>query len=40
MAGAAITHARRGEPQMIAANAILLVLAAVLAWAGSAPYRL
>ncbi|MEV8517485.1 DoxX family protein [Dactylosporangium sp. NPDC051484] len=40
MAGAAITHARRGEPQMIAANAILLTLAAVLAGGRFGPYSL
>jgi uncharacterized membrane protein YphA (DoxX/SURF4 family) len=31
MAGAAITHARRKEPQMIVANLVLLVLAAFVA---------
>ncbi|MGC3993603.1 MAG: DoxX family protein [Propionicimonas sp.] len=38
MIGAAVTHARRKEPQMIAANAVLLVLAAVVAWARFGPY--
>jgi uncharacterized membrane protein YphA (DoxX/SURF4 family) len=38
MAGAAITHARRKETQMIAANAVLLVLAAAVAWGRFGPY--
>lgn len=38
MIGAAITHARREEPQMIAFNAVLLVLAAVIVWARFGPY--
>lgn len=32
MAGAAITHGRRKETPMVAANAVLLVLALVIAW--------
>ncbi len=32
MAGAAITHLRRKEPQMIVVNLVLLALAAVVAW--------
>ena len=38
MAGAAITHARRKEPQMIVVNGVLLVLAAVVAWGRFGPY--
>jgi uncharacterized membrane protein YphA (DoxX/SURF4 family) len=38
MIGAAITHARRREPQMIAANLVLLALAAVVAWGRFGPY--
>ncbi|TMR90423.1 DoxX family protein [Nonomuraea basaltis] len=38
MAGAAITHARRKETQMIAINAVLLILAAVVAWGRFGPY--
>jgi uncharacterized membrane protein YphA (DoxX/SURF4 family) len=38
MAGAAITHVRRKENQMVAINAVLLVLAAVLAWGRFGPY--
>jgi uncharacterized membrane protein YphA (DoxX/SURF4 family) len=38
MAGAAITHARRKEQPMIAGNALLLVLAAVVAWGRFGPY--
>ena len=38
MVGAAITHARRHEPQMIAANVVLLVLAAVVMWGRFGPY--
>lgn len=40
MVGAAITHARRKEPQMIAVNLVLLLLAAVVAWARFGPYAL
>ncbi|MFR9780681.1 DoxX family protein [Micromonospora sp. MS34] len=32
MAGAAITHARRKETQMITMNVVLLILAAVVVW--------
>jgi uncharacterized membrane protein YphA (DoxX/SURF4 family) len=32
MIGAALTHARRREPQMIVINVVLLALAAVVAW--------
>ena len=32
MAGAAVVHARRKENQMIGVNAVLLLLAAVVAW--------
>jgi len=35
---AAITHARRKEPSAIAFNAVLLVLAAVVAWGRFGPY--
>jgi hypothetical protein len=38
MVGAAITHARRREPQGIAVNAVLFVLAAVVAWGRFGPY--
>lgn len=38
MIGAAITHARRRETPMIAVNAVLLVLAAVVAWGRFGPY--
>ena len=38
MIGAAITHARRQESQMIVANAVLLLLAAVVAWGRFGPY--
>ena len=38
MIGAAITHARRNETQMIAANVVLLVLAAVVVWGRFGPY--
>jgi len=38
MIGAAITHARRKESQMIVANAVLLVLAAVVAVGRFGPY--
>jgi uncharacterized membrane protein YphA (DoxX/SURF4 family) len=38
MVGAAITHARRREPQAIAINLVLLVLAAVVAWGRFGPY--
>jgi uncharacterized membrane protein YphA (DoxX/SURF4 family) len=38
MIGAAITHARRKEAPMIAINAVLLVLALVVAWGRFGPY--
>ena len=38
MLGAAVTHARRREPQMIVVNAVLLVLAAVVVWGRFGPY--
>jgi uncharacterized membrane protein YphA (DoxX/SURF4 family) len=37
MIGAAITHLRRGESQMIAINLVLLALAAVVAWGRFGP---
>jgi len=38
MLGAAITHARRREPQMIIVNLTLLGLAAVVAWGRFGPH--
>jgi uncharacterized membrane protein YphA (DoxX/SURF4 family) len=38
MLGAALTHARRGEAQSVVVNAVLLVLAAVVAWGRFGPY--
>src|SRR5713226_8654673 len=38
MGGAIATHARRREPQMVAVNVVLLVLAAVVAIARFGPY--
>jgi uncharacterized membrane protein YphA (DoxX/SURF4 family) len=38
MIGAAIVHLRRGEAQMIAVNAALLIPAAVVAWGRFGPY--
>ena len=38
MVGAAVTHARRREVPMIAINAVLLVLAVVVAWGRFGPY--
>jgi uncharacterized membrane protein YphA (DoxX/SURF4 family) len=38
MVGAAITHTRRREPQMIVINIVLLALAAVVAWGRFGPY--
>jgi uncharacterized membrane protein YphA (DoxX/SURF4 family) len=38
MIGAAVTHARRKENQMIIINVVLLVLAAVVAWGRFGPY--
>jgi DoxX-like family len=40
MVGAAATHRRRGELPMIGINAVLLVLALVVAWARFGPYSL
>jgi uncharacterized membrane protein YphA (DoxX/SURF4 family) len=37
---AALTHRRRGELQMIGINAVLLLLAVVVAWARFGPYQL
>jgi uncharacterized membrane protein YphA (DoxX/SURF4 family) len=37
---AALTHARRKEPSAIAFNAVLLLLAAVVAWGRFGPYAL
>ncbi|MCW2807346.1 MAG: DoxX family protein [Marmoricola sp.] len=37
MIGAAITHLRRGESQMIVINLVLLALAAVVAWGRFGP---
>ena len=39
MVGAAITHVRRKEPAIVPVNAILLVLAAVVAWGRFGPYH-
>lgn len=38
MIGAAVTHGRRKEFQMIAVNAVLLALAAVVAWGRFGPH--
>jgi uncharacterized membrane protein YphA (DoxX/SURF4 family) len=38
MAGAAITHARRHEPQLVVVNAVLLLLAVVVLWGRFGPY--
>jgi uncharacterized membrane protein YphA (DoxX/SURF4 family) len=38
MIGAAVTHLRRREPQMVVGNGVLLVLAAVVAIARFGPY--
>jgi len=38
MLGAAVTHARRKEPQMIVANVVLFALAAFVAWGRFGPY--
>jgi uncharacterized membrane protein YphA (DoxX/SURF4 family) len=37
---AALTHRRRGETQMIGINAVLLLVAVVVAWARFGPYPL
>ncbi|MDR7275820.1 DoxX family protein [Catenuloplanes atrovinosus] len=38
MAGAMVVHARRRELPMLAVNAVLLILAAVVAWGRFGPY--
>jgi uncharacterized membrane protein YphA (DoxX/SURF4 family) len=38
MIGAAITHGRRKEPAILPANAVLFLLAAVVAWGRFGPY--
>jgi uncharacterized membrane protein YphA (DoxX/SURF4 family) len=38
MIGAAVTHARRGEQQMIGINVVLLLLAAIITWGRFGPY--
>ncbi|MCA2211901.1 DoxX family protein [Jidongwangia harbinensis] len=38
MIGAAVVHARRKEYPLIAVNAVLLILAAVVAWGRFGPY--
>lgn len=38
MAGAVVVHLRRGETQAIAPGAVLLILAAVVAWGRFGPY--
>ncbi|MEU6714513.1 DoxX family protein [Nonomuraea sp. NPDC046802] len=38
MIGAAVTHARRKESQMIIVNAVLLILAAFVAWGRFGPW--
>ncbi|MFF9204044.1 DoxX family protein [Streptomyces sp. NPDC014986] len=38
MLGAAVVHGRRKENQMIGANVVLLILAAVVAWGRFGPY--
>lgn len=40
MIGAALTHARRKESQLIVVNLVLLLLAAFVAWARFGPYAL
>jgi uncharacterized membrane protein YphA (DoxX/SURF4 family) len=40
MVGAAATHWRRGELPNVGMNAVLLVLAVVVAWARFGPYPL
>lgn len=39
MIGAAVLHARRKEPQMVGFNAVLLILAAIVAWGRFGPYH-
>jgi uncharacterized membrane protein YphA (DoxX/SURF4 family) len=38
MLGAAVVHTRRREPAMIAVNAVLLAMAAIIAWGRFGPY--
>jgi hypothetical protein len=38
MVGASVTHYRRGERPMIAINAVLFVLAVIVAWGRFGPY--
>ena len=38
MLGAAVTHARRKESQMVVVNVVLLILAAFVAWGRFGPY--
>ena len=38
MLGAAVTHARRHESQMVVVNVVLLLLAAFVAWGRFGPY--
>ena len=38
MIGAIVTHARRGETQNVVINAVLLVIALVVAWGRFGPY--
>jgi uncharacterized membrane protein len=38
MLGAAVTHARRKESQMVVVNVVLLLLAAFVAWGRFGPY--
>jgi uncharacterized membrane protein len=38
MLGAAVTHARRKESQMVVVNVVLLLLAALVAWGRFGPY--
>ena len=40
MVGAAVVHRRRGELPMVGFNAVLLLLAVVVAWARFGPYSL
>ncbi|MCW2889904.1 MAG: hypothetical protein QOE54_33 [Streptosporangiaceae bacterium] len=40
MIGAIVTHVRRKENQMLAAPVVLLILAAIVAWARFGPYSL
>lgn len=40
MVGATVTHLRRGEPQMVAVNGVLLILAAVVAVGRFGPFPL